>query len=115
GFTGENPHYGDCRNPWDATRIVGGSSSGSAVAVALDICPFTLGSDTGGSIRLPAALCGLVGLKPTYGRVGRSGGVPLSWTMDHVGLLTRSATDAALVLETLAGNDPADETSSLRR
>jgi aspartyl-tRNA(Asn)/glutamyl-tRNA(Gln) amidotransferase subunit A len=114
GFTGENPHYGDCRNPWDSTRIAGGSSSGSAVAVALDICPFTLGSDTGGSIRLPAALCGVTGLKPTYGRVGRSGGIPLSWTMDHVGSLARSAADTALVLETLAGHDPADETSSRR-
>jgi len=114
GFTGENPHFGDCKNPWDPSRIAGGSSSGSAVAVALGLCPFALGSDTGGSIRHPSALCGLTGLKPTYGRVSRAGGVPLSWTMDHVGSLTRSAAEAALVLRTMAGRDPADETSSRR-
>jgi aspartyl-tRNA(Asn)/glutamyl-tRNA(Gln) amidotransferase subunit A len=114
GFTGENPHYGDCRNPWDPDRIAGGSSSGSAVAVALGICPFTIGSDTGGSIRHPAALCGLVGLKPTYGRVSRVGGVPLSWTMDHVGPLARTATEAAAVLQVIAGRDKADETTSNR-
>jgi len=114
GFTGENPHFGDCKNPWDRERIAGGSSSGSAVAVALGICPFTIGSDTGGSIRHPAALCGLVGLKPTYGRVSRSGGVPLSWTMDHVGPLARTATEAAAVLQVIAGRDEADETSSNR-
>ena len=115
GFTGENPHFGDCKNPWDEKRIAGGSSSGSAVAVALGICPFTIGSDTGGSIRHPAALCGVVGLKPTYGRVSRAGGIPLSWSMDHIGPLTRSAADAALVLEVIAGRDPADESSSDRR
>ena len=114
GFTGENPTFGNCRNPWDAARISGGSSSGSAVAVALGICPVALGSDTGGSIRLPAALCGLVGLKPTYGRVSRVGVAPLSWSMDHVGPLTRTAREAALVLEVLAGEDPADDTSSRR-
>lgn len=114
GFTGENPHYGHCKNPWDPARIAGGSSSGSAVAVALGICPFTLGSDTGGSIRHPAALCGLTGLKPTYGRVSRTGVVPLSWTMDHIGPLTRTAAEAAVVLKVLAGRDPADETSSRR-
>jgi aspartyl-tRNA(Asn)/glutamyl-tRNA(Gln) amidotransferase subunit A len=114
GFTGENPTYGNCKNPWDSERIAGGSSSGSAVAVALGICPFTLGSDTGGSIRHPAALCGLVGLKPTYGRVSRRGVVPLSWTMDHVGPLTRTAAEAALVLKAMAGRDPADESSSRR-
>lgn len=114
GFTGENETFGDCRNPWDPSRIAGGSSSGSAVAVSLGISPVALGSDTGGSIRLPAALCGLVGLKPTYGRVSRRGVAPLSWSMDHVGPLTRTAQDAALVLEVLAGKDPADETSSSR-
>ncbi|HEV3021603.1 MAG TPA: amidase [Pirellulales bacterium] len=114
GFTGENPHYGNCKNPWNPERIAGGSSSGSAVAVALDICPFTIGSDTGGSIRHPAALCGLVGLKPTYGRVSRMGGVPLSWTMDHVGPLARTAAEAAHVLQVIAGHDPADETTSKR-
>lgn len=114
GFTGENPHYGDCKNPVDPQRIAGGSSSGSAVAVALGICPFAIGSDTGGSVRLPAALCGLVGLKPTYGRVSRSGGVPLAWSMDHVGPLTRSAADAAAVLQVIAGHDPGDDTASRR-
>jgi aspartyl-tRNA(Asn)/glutamyl-tRNA(Gln) amidotransferase subunit A len=114
GFTGENPHYGDCRNPWNPQRIVGGSSSGSAVAVALGICPFTLGSDTGGSIRLPASLCGLVGLKPTYGRVARSGGIPLSWSMDHVGPITRTAAEATAVLTVMAAHDPAGLGSSHR-
>jgi aspartyl-tRNA(Asn)/glutamyl-tRNA(Gln) amidotransferase subunit A len=114
GFTGENRHYGDCKNPWDPTRIAGGSSSGSAVAVALGICPFALGSDTGGSIRQPSALCGLTGLKPTYGRVSRTGGIPLSWTMDHVGPMTRTAVEAALVLKVMAGRDPLDESSSRR-
>lgn len=114
GFTGENPHYGDCRNPWDPDRVAGGSSSGSAVAVATGICPVTLGSDTGGSIRMPSALCGLVGLKPTYGRVSRAGGLPLSWTMDHAGPLTRTAAEAALVLKILAGRDPADESTTSR-
>jgi aspartyl-tRNA(Asn)/glutamyl-tRNA(Gln) amidotransferase subunit A len=114
GFTGENPHYGDCKNPVDPQRVAGGSSSGSAVAVALGICPFAIGSDTGGSIRLPAALCGLVGLKPTYGRLSRAGGVPLAWSMDHVGPLTRSAADAAAVLQVIAGPDPKDDTASRR-
>jgi aspartyl-tRNA(Asn)/glutamyl-tRNA(Gln) amidotransferase subunit A len=114
GFTGENPHFGDCKNPWDVTRIAGGSSSGSAVAVALCLCPFALGSDTGGSIRHPSALCGLVGLKPTYGRVSRTGGVPLSWTMDHVGPIARTVAEAATVLKVMAGRDQADETSSRR-
>jgi aspartyl-tRNA(Asn)/glutamyl-tRNA(Gln) amidotransferase subunit A len=114
GFTGENRNFGDSRNPWDAERIAGGSSSGSAVAVALGICPLTLGSDTGGSIRMPSALCGLTGLKPTYGRVSRAGGMPLSWTMDHIGPITRTAAEAALALKILAGPDPADETGSRR-
>ncbi len=114
GFTGENPHYGDCKNPFDPERIAGGSSSGSATAVALGICPFAIGSDTGGSIRLPAALCGLVGLKPTYGRVSRAGGIPLAWSMDHVGPLARNAVDAAAVLQVIAGADPADDTASDR-
>ena len=112
GCTGANPHFGNCRNPWNPERIPGGSSSGSAVAVAAGICPLTLGSDTGGSIRMPAALCGLVGLKATYGRISRAGAVPLSWSMDHVGPLTRTAEEAALVLRVLAGHDPKDESSS---
>lgn len=114
GFTGENPHYGDCKNPWNAERITGGSSSGSAVVVAGGICPLSIGSDTGGSIRLPSALCSLVGLKPTYGRVSRRGGIPLSWTMDHVGPMVHTAGDAALVLGVIAGHDEQDESSSRR-
>jgi aspartyl-tRNA(Asn)/glutamyl-tRNA(Gln) amidotransferase subunit A len=112
GFTGANATYGDCKNPWNVERIPGGSSSGSAVAVALGICAFTIGSDTGGSIRLPAALCSITGLKPTYGRVSRKGVVPLSWTLDHVGPLARTADDVALVLQSMAGHDAADEASS---
>lgn len=115
GFTGENSHFGHCRNPWDAERIPGGSSSGSGAALALGICPLTLGSDTGGSIRLPSALCGVTGLKPTYGRVSRAGGFPLSWTMDHVGPMTRTVADAALALRLLAGRDLADDTSTRRQ
>lgn len=107
GFTGENPVYGDCRNPWNRERIAGGSSSGSAVAVAAGICPLAIGSDTGGSIRQPSALCGLTGLKPTYGRVSREGGLPLSWTMDHVGPMTRTAEEAAVALYGMTAADSA--------
>ena len=115
GPEGLNVHYGTSRNPWDATdeRIPGGSSSGSGVAVAAGLAPFALGSDTGGSIRIPAALCGITGLKPTYGRVSRAGVLPLAWSMDHAGPMTRSALDAALVLRVLAGYDPADATTSV--
>lgn len=115
GPEGLNVHYGTSRNPWDAAdeRIPGGSSSGSGVAVAAGLAPIALGSDTGGSIRIPASLCGVTGLKPTYGRVSRAGVLPLSWSMDHAGPLTRSALDAALVLRVLAGYDPADATTSV--
>ncbi len=112
GATGLNPHYGDVRNPWDLDRITGGSSSGSAAAVAASMCSAALGSDTGGSIRNPAALCGLVGLKPTYGRVSRYGAVPCAWSLDNVGPLTRTAEDAALILGAIAGWDPRDPASS---
>lgn len=111
GFTGENANYGDCPNPWNRDCFAGGSSSGSALAVALGICPVALGSDTGGSIRFPAAFCNLVGLKPTYGRVSRSGVFPLAWSMDHVGPLTRTAADAAIVLRAIAGRDRSDRTT----
>ncbi len=111
GVTGVNPHYGAARNPWDASRITGGSSSGSAAAVATGMCLAALGTDTGGSIRIPAALCGVVGLKPTYGRVSLRGVIPLSWHLDHVGPLTRSAADAARLLHVLAGYDPHDPAS----
>ncbi|MGU3664516.1 amidase [Methylobacterium sp. A49B] len=100
------------RNPWDLDRVPGGSSGGSGAAVAARLCPAALGSDTGGSIRIPAALCGVVGLKPTYGRIGRSGIVPHSWSLDHAGPLTRTVADAALMLQVLAGPDPDDPAAS---
>jgi aspartyl-tRNA(Asn)/glutamyl-tRNA(Gln) amidotransferase subunit A len=115
GPEGRNVHYGDARNPWDAAeaRIAGGSSSGSGVAVAAGLAPAALGSDTGGSVRIPASLCGITGLKPTYGRVSRAGVLPLAWSMDHVGPMTRSALDAALLLRAMAGYDPGDPTTSV--
>jgi aspartyl-tRNA(Asn)/glutamyl-tRNA(Gln) amidotransferase subunit A len=115
GPEGLNPHYGHPRNPWDATthRMAGGSSSGSGAAVAAGLAPVALGSDTGGSIRIPCSLCGLTGIKPTYGRVSRAGVLPLSWSMDHVGPMTRSAADCALVLGAMAGYDPADPSTSV--
>ena len=114
GPEGLNEHYGQTRNPWDAVvpRIPGGSSSGSGAAVAADLAPAALGSDTGGSIRIPASLCGITGLKPTYGRVSRAGVLPLSWSMDHVGPMARSAADCALLLGAMAGYDAADPTTS---
>jgi aspartyl-tRNA(Asn)/glutamyl-tRNA(Gln) amidotransferase subunit A len=102
GITNENPHYGPARNPRDIERIAGGSSGGSAVAVATGMAFAALGTDTGGSIRIPASLCGVVGLKPTYERVSRRGVIPLSRSLDHVGPLARSAVDAALLLEVLS-------------
>jgi aspartyl-tRNA(Asn)/glutamyl-tRNA(Gln) amidotransferase subunit A len=108
GPTGVNPHYGTPRNPWDRTRMPGGSSSGSGVAVAARLAAGALGTDTGGSVRIPASLCGIVGLKPTYGRVSRTGVIPLAWSLDHVGPMTRTVADAALLLQALAGRDPAD-------
>jgi len=108
GVTGLNPQFGDCRNPWDPTRIPGGSSSGSAVAVATGMCLGALGTDTGGSIRIPAALCGVVGLKPTFGRVSLRGVFPLSWNLDHAGPITRTVRDAAILLQVIAGFDPLD-------
>ena len=115
GPEGLNAHYGDARNPWsaDTHRITGGSSSGSGAAVAAGLAPGSLGSDTGGSIRIPASLCGITGLKPTYGRVSRAGVLPLAWSMDHVGPMTRSARDCALMLSAIAGYDPADPTTSV--
>ena len=115
GPEGLNAHYGDARNPWDARahRITGGSSSGSGAAVAAGLAPGSLGSDTGGSIRIPASLCGITGLKPTYGRVSRAGVLPLAWSMDHVGPMTRTARDCALMLNAIAGYDPADPTTSV--
>src|SRR5207249_5627665 len=114
GPFGDNAHHGDVQNPWRPGHVAGGSSSGSAAAVAAGFVLGTLGSDTGGSIRLPAACCGVVGLKPTYGRVSRAGVMPLSWSLDHIGPLARTVADAALVLGMIAGHDPHDATSSRR-
>ncbi len=115
GPEGLNAHYGDAMNPWDmgAHRAAGGSSSGSGVAVAAGLCPGALGSDTGGSIRIPASLCGISGVKPTYGRVSRAGVLPLSWSMDHAGPMARTVEDCALMLRAMAGYDPADPTTSV--
>ncbi len=108
GVTSVNPHFGTVANPWDRTRVAGGSSGGSGAAVAAACCAAALGTDTGGSIRIPAGLCGVVGLKPTFGRVSRHGVVPLAWSFDTVGPMTRTVGDAALLLSVLAGPDPHD-------
>jgi len=114
GPTGHNAHFGHARNPWNVDHITGGSSSGSGAATAAGCVYAALGSDTGGSIRLPAIMCGLFGLKPTYGRVSRYGAMPRAWSLDTVGPLTRSAADAALILAAIAGHDPKDPTTSRR-
>jgi aspartyl-tRNA(Asn)/glutamyl-tRNA(Gln) amidotransferase subunit A len=114
GPFGDNPHHGDVDNPWKEGHVAGGSSSGSGAAVAAGLVPGALGSDTGGSIRLPAACCGIVGIKPTYGRVSRAGVMPLSWSLDHLGPMARTVRDAALLLQIVAGPDPRDATSSVR-
>jgi aspartyl-tRNA(Asn)/glutamyl-tRNA(Gln) amidotransferase subunit A len=111
GVTNNNPHYGACKNPWDITRTPGGSSGGSAVAVATGMAMAALGTDTGGSIRIPASLCGVVGLKPTYGRVSLRGIMPLSWNLDHAGPITRKVEDAALLLQVMGGYDELDPVS----
>ena len=112
GVTSINPHYGPVRNPWDETRVSGGSSGGSAAAVAAGMAPASIGTDTGGSVRIPAALCGLIGLKPTYGRVSRLGVVPLSSSLDTVGVLTTSAWDACSLIQTIAGHEKEDLTTA---
>ena len=114
GITSSNPHFGAIRNPWDRDRIPGGSSGGSGAAVAAGMVSMAMGSDTGGSIRIPAAYCGVVGLKPTYGRVSRYGVMPLGFSLDHLGPLTRSVRDAGAVLNVIAGYDARDETTSRR-
>jgi aspartyl-tRNA(Asn)/glutamyl-tRNA(Gln) amidotransferase subunit A len=114
GPFGDNPHHGDVGNPWKSGHVSGGSSSGSGAAVAAGLAFGALGSDTGGSIRLPASCCGIVGIKPTYGRVSRAGVMPLSWSLDHLGPMARTVRDAALLLEIVAGHDAHDATSSRR-
>lgn len=108
GVTNQNPHFGGARNPWDLARIPGGSSGGSAAALAAGLCYGALGSDTGGSIRIPSSLCGVVGLKPTFGRVSVRGVIPLSWTLDHAGPMARTVRDVAILYATIAGYDALD-------
>ena len=108
GPTGDRSFFGPTRNPHDPERITGGSSGGSGAAVATELVYGALGSDTGGSIRIPSALCGTVGMKPTFGRVSKHGVFPLAWTLDHVGPMTRTVRDNALMLNALAGHDPED-------
>ncbi len=112
GPTNEHSMFGAVHNPWDLTRISGGSSGGAGAAIAARMTPLASGSDTGGSIRMPAACCGVTGLKPTYGRVSRAGIFPLCWTMDHAGPLARTVRDAALFLQATAGHDKRDAASS---
>lgn len=112
GGTNINSYFPTCHNPWDTRRITGGSSGGSGAALAAGFCYGSLGSDTAGSIRIPASLCGITGLKPTYGRVSVRGVFPLSWSLDHAGPMARSAEDCALILQAIAGHDALDPASA---
>src|SRR5919109_4446522 len=114
GPDGDNGHYGRVHNPWNLERLTGGSSSGSGAALAASLCLGALGTDTGGSIRIPAALCGIAGLKPTYGRVSRYGITPLSWSLDHAGPMAKTVEDVALLLQAMAGYDAKDPGSAQR-
>jgi aspartyl-tRNA(Asn)/glutamyl-tRNA(Gln) amidotransferase subunit A len=111
GATTTSPHFGPARNPWQTERICGGSSGGSGAATAAGLVPGALGTDTGGSVRIPACFCGVTGVRPTSGRVSNRGVVPVSWTFDTVGPLARTAEDCALLLEAIAGHDPEDPTT----
>ncbi|MDA4121377.1 MAG: amidase family protein, partial [Thaumarchaeota archaeon] len=112
GVTSDNPHYGPVRNPWDPRRIAGGSSGGSAAAVSANLASGALGTDTAGSVRIPAALCGVLGLKTTYGRVSRLGVIPLASSLDTVGTINNCAWDAAAMLQVIAGHDAEDMTTT---
>lgn len=114
GITSDNPHFGAVRNPWDLERSPGGSSGGSGAAVAAGIVAMAMGTDTGGSIRIPASFCGCVGLKPTFGRVSKRGVLALGFTLDHMGPLTRTVRDTAVTMNAIAGYDPLDVSSSRR-
>ncbi|HUN49811.1 MAG TPA: amidase family protein [Candidatus Sulfotelmatobacter sp.] len=114
GFTTENSHDGPCRNPHDLTRVAGGSSGGSGAAVAGGLVPLTLGTDTNGSIRVPASFCGTFGLKPTYGRLTRRGAAPFVSSLDHIGPLARSVADIAAAFDAMQGPDPADPVCTAR-
>src|SRR5438093_11142244 len=114
GISSVNPHFGDVHNPWDTTKFRGGSSGGSAVAVVAGEAYAALGSDTGGSIRIPASLSGCVGLKPTFGRASLCGAVPLAWSLDHPGPLARTVRDVAVAMTAIAGYDPRDPISADR-
>ncbi|MDP7194333.1 MAG: amidase [Dehalococcoidia bacterium] len=111
GSTGLNPHYPQTVNPWNHDKIPGGSSSGSGVAVASKLCLGALGTDTGGSVRMPASLCGISGFKPSYGLVSKSGVFPLSWTLDHVGPLARTPYDCGVIMNSISGYDSSDKNS----
>ena len=114
GGTSDNPHYGTVRNPWNTDRFAGGSSGGSGVAVAARMCFGAMGTDTGGSIRLPSAINGITGIRPTYGRVSNHGIVPLAWSMDTAGPMARTAEDCAILFDVIAGHDPRDPTTAAR-
>lgn len=114
GGTSDNPHYGTVRNPWNTDRFPGGSSGGSGVAVAARMCFGALGTDTGGSIRLPSSINGITGIRPTYGRVSNHGIIPLAWSMDTAGPMARTAEDCALMFDAIAGHDPKDPTTAAR-